>query len=398
MKKPIVAFFAALIAISASGFAVSAAQTDSGMNVAEASQQAQASYPVVTDFYNTADGTEVSWKAYPNAARYGLFVWNGDSWKGIATTSGLSLTHKGLKSGEVYRYTVRAIGSDGEFCSDFNREGFENTFIAPPEMTAVRNSEKGVFLEWTSRKGAENYRVYRKSGNSGWSRLTDTASNFFTDESAVSGTTYSYTVRCITADGSECGGASKYRVFYLDRDNVWRGLGSTSSNSFTSEDMLSGESYTYTVRCLDSDGNYISDYDHEGKSYLFLTTPKITSLNPVTEGVEVSWGSLAGAVNYRVYRKTADTDWRRVGDTTATTLVDRNAPSGVQVSYTVRAITADGSDWTSYFNSGKSITYIKTPVITGFYNTANGTEIMWNKCGGAAKYRVWQHDLRELCE
>ena len=36
MKKPIVAFFAALIAISASGFAVSAAQTDSGMNVAEA--------------------------------------------------------------------------------------------------------------------------------------------------------------------------------------------------------------------------------------------------------------------------------------------------------------------------------------------------------------------------
>ena len=424
MKKPIVAFFAALIAISASGFAVSAAQTDSGMNVAEASQQAQASYPVVTDFYNTADGTEVSWKAYPNAARYGLFVWNGDSWKGIATTSGLSLTHKGLKSGEVYRYTVRAIGSDGEFCSDFNREGFENTFIAPPEMTAVRNSEKGVFLEWTSRKGAENYRVYRKSGNSGWSRLTDTASNFFTDESAVSGTTYSYTVRAITADGSEwtsyytdgksvryikapvitdfantatgtriywdkCGGASKYRVFYLDRDNVWRGLGSTSSNSFTSEDLLSGESYTYTVRCLDSDGNYISDYDHEGKSYLFLTTPKITSLNPVTEGVEVSWGSLAGAVNYRVYRKTADTDWRRVGDTTATTLVDRNAPSGVQVSYTVRAITADGSDWTSYFNSGKSITYIKTPVITGFYNTANGTEIMWDKCGGAAKYRVF---------
>ncbi len=214
MKKPIVAFFAVLIAISASGFAVSAAQTDSGMNVAEASQQAQASYPVVTDFYNTADGTEVSWKAYPNAARYGLFVWNGDSWKGIATTSGLSLTHKGLKSGEVYRYTVRAIGSDGEFCSDFNREGFENTFIAPPEMTAVRNSEKGVFLEWTSRKGAENYRVYRKSGNSGWSRLTDTASNFFTDESAVSGTTYSYTVRCITADGSE------WTSYYTDGKSV----------------------------------------------------------------------------------------------------------------------------------------------------------------------------------
>ena len=152
MKKPIVAFFAALIALSASGIAVSAAQTDTV--VSESAQAQQAPFPEVTGFNNTADGITVSWKAYPNAARYGLFVWENDSWKGVATTSSLSLTHKGLQSGEVYRYTVRAIGSDGEFCSDYAHYGFEYTFIAPPEMTSVRSSEKGVFLEWTDRKGA----------------------------------------------------------------------------------------------------------------------------------------------------------------------------------------------------------------------------------------------------
>ena len=425
MKRPIVALFAAIIALSASGIAASAAQTDDAVAETSAAQQARASYPVVTGFYNTADGTTVSWKAYPNAARYGLFVWSGDTWKGVGTTSSLSLTHKGgLKSGEVYRYTVRAIDSMGEFCSDFNRDGFENTFIAPPEMTTVRNSEKGVFLEWTSRKGAENYRVYRKTANSGWSKLADTTSNFMTDETAASGTTYSYTVRCITADGSEwtsyytdgksvsyikapvitgfsntatgtcitwskSNGAARYGVFFLDRENNWKGIGTTSSNSIENDKLLSGETYTYTVRCLDADGNFISDYDRTGKSYMFLTTPKITSLNPVTEGVEVNWGKLAGAVNYRVYRKTADTGWRGIADTKSTTFVDKNAPSGKPVSYTVRAITADGKDWTSYYNSGKSITYIKTPVITGFYNTSKGTEISWTKCNGAAKYRVF---------
>ena len=420
MKKPIIALFAAMIAISASCVAVSAAQTDE--IVAEAQQAA--SYPEVTGFYNTADGTTVSWKEYPNAARYGLFVWNGESWKGIATTSSLSLTHSGLESGEVYRYTVRAIGKNGEFCSDFNRDGYENTFIAPPEVTTAESSVKGVFLEWSSRKGAEKYRVYRKSGDSGWTRLTDTEANFFTDETAKSGVTYSYTVRCINESGTEwtsyytngksvryvktpeitgfsntatgtriywnkCEGASRYGVFYLDRDNVWRGLGSTSSTSYLSDKLLSGESYTYTVRCLDDNGDFVSDYDRDGKTWLFLTTPKITSLKAVNEGVEVSWGSLAGAVNYRVYRKTADTEWRRVGDTTETTLIDKNVPSGEKTTYTVRAITADGSDWMSYYESGKSITYIRTPKITGFYNTAKGTEIAWNKCGGAAKYRVF---------
>ncbi|MBR1483532.1 MAG: hypothetical protein IJ598_11275 [Ruminococcus sp.] len=428
MKKPIIAALAAAIALTSSCLAVSAAQTDDFVAApTAATQPAAVSFPEVTGFENVTDGTAVSWKAYPNAARYGLFFWNGESWKGVGTTSSLSLTHHGLKSGETYRYTVRALNANGDFISDFNRDGYENLFLAPPEVTVLTNSEAGVTVEWTARKGAEKYRVYRKTANTGWKRVGDTDDTRFVDETVASGTEYRYTVRCITADGSDwtsdytdgktvrfvraplitdfentatgtriywkkCDGAAKYRVFMLDREGIWRGLGTTSATSFVNDGLLSGESYTYTVRCMDSDGEFISGYDHTGKSYTFLTAPKVNTLTPVATGIEVTWGKLEGAVNYRVYRKTGNNDWTRVGDTTDAALIDTKAPSGTTVSYTVRAITADGSDWTSYYTAGKSITYVKAPVITGFENTADGTEIRWSKCDGAAKYRVFALD------
>ncbi len=426
MKKLIVAVFAALISLSASCFAVSAAQVDGDYSAVEVPAQAQISYPEVTGFYNTADGTTVSWKAYPNASRYGLFVWENEKWKGIATTSGLSLTHKGLKGGVVYRYTVRAIGKDGEFCSGFNREGYENTFIAPPELTAVRNSEKGVFIEWTNREGAENYRVYRKTDSSGWSRLADTTACEYTDTTAASGKKYYYTVRAITADGSDwtsyytdgksvtyikapwikgfyntansmeikwgkCPGAAKYRVFVLENGS-WKGLGNTASDSFVNTNVKSGETYTYTVRCLDSKGSFISAYRKEGKSFIFLAPPVVKSLNVTENGVVVKWNADNNAENFRVYRKTDGSGWSRLADTAAREYTDTTAASGKKYSYTVRAITADGSDWTSYYTDGKSVLFVKTPQVKSFENTAEGSKLVWGKCDGAYKYGVFYLD------
>ena len=423
MKKTVAAVFAAVIALSASCFAVSAAQTDGDPATVGIGEQAQEAFPKVSGIYNTADGTTVSWKAYPNAARYGLFVLENDSWKGVGTTSGLSLTHKGLKDGQVYRYTVRAIGSDGEFCSGFNRDGYENTFIAPPEITAISNSEKGVSVKWTERKSAESYRVYRKTDSTGWRRLADTADAEYTDADAASGTKYTYTVRAVTADGStltsyytagksltyikapyisgfynsadsmeikwsKCGGAAKYRVFVLENGS-WKGLGNTASNSFVNKNVKSGETYTYTVRCLDSKGNYISAYRKEGKSFIFIAPPVVSVVSAAENGVAVKWSADNNAVNFRVYRKTDSTGWSKLADTAEREYTDASAASGAKYYYTVRAITADGSDWTSYYTSGKSLLFVKAPRINSFENTADGAKLGWGKCGGAYKYGVF---------
>lgn len=50
-----------------------------------------------------------------------------------------------------------------------------------PKLSSVSNTLKGVKVKWKEVIGAEKYRVYRKSGDSGWKRIAETASTSYTD-------------------------------------------------------------------------------------------------------------------------------------------------------------------------------------------------------------------------
>lgn len=73
--------------------------------------------------------------------------------------------------------------------------------LASPTLTSVSNGSRGISVKWKTVSGAASYRIYRKSGSGSWTRVGDTTSNSFTDKSAKSGTTYTYTVRCLSSDG-----------------------------------------------------------------------------------------------------------------------------------------------------------------------------------------------------
>ncbi len=71
----------------------------------------------------------------------------------------------------------------------------------------------------------------------------------------------------------------------------------------------------------------------------------------------VKWEAVSGAARYRVFRKTADGSWSTLGATTSTSYTDTTAQAGVTYYYTVRCITADGSSYTSgYDTAGLSVT------------------------------------------
>ena len=55
-------------------------------------------------------------------------------------------------------------------------------------------------IKWNAVAGAEKYRVYYY-GSKGWTKLTDTEETSVTDTDVTSGYNYTYTVRCISADG-----------------------------------------------------------------------------------------------------------------------------------------------------------------------------------------------------
>ena len=377
-------------------------------------------YPQISGFSNTSTGTMITWNSYSGAVKYRIYVFNGKSWSRVGESTTTNFTHNSLRDGVTYRYTVRAMDKNNKFVSDYNKDGYSNTFFAPPVISSLQNVFGGVTVKWSKNSAIDSYRIYRKTKNTGWKRIGTSDSGSFTDTTAVSGINYTYTLRALdaennfasyyngksvtfvktptinkienTATGSKiswgkCSGASKYRVYYL-QNRSWKALGNTTATSFTHNKLKSETKYTYTVRCLDSKGNFVSGYDKNGTSNIFLNPPKISSLANINGGVEIKWNTLKYADGYRVYRKTKNTGWTRIGNTEDNTFKDTNVKSGTAYTYTVRCVDEDGN-FASYFNNGKSVTFVKTPTINKIENTATGSKISWGKCSGASKYRVY---------
>ena len=130
-----------------------------------------------------------------------------------------------------------------------------------------------------------------------------------------------------------------------------RSLGDTTSLTYVDKTANRGTTYTYTVRCVSADGRvFTSAYDAAGKSITiaYLATPALGSVTRVNGGVQITWGKVAGAAKYRVFRT--------LGDTTSLTYVDKTANRGTTYTYTVRCVSADGRAFTSAYDAaGKSI-------------------------------------------
>ena len=352
--------------------------------------------PKLSSVENVATGVKVTWGKVSGADKYRVYYKTGSgSWTKIADTTSTSYTWTGAKSGTKYTFTVRCISSDGKaFTSDYDKTGKTITYIAAPKLSSVENVATGVKITWAKSTGAAKYRVYYKSAD-GWTKIADTTSTSYTWTGAKSGTKYTFTVRCLSSDSksftssfdstgksikyiaapklssvenvatgvkitwAKSTGAEKYRVYYKVSGGSWTKIADTTSTSYTWTGAKSGTKYTFTVRCITSDGkSHTSSYDSTGKSVTYLSAPKITSLTKSSSGITINWGKVTGAVNYKVYRKTDGGSWQALGTTTGTSFVDKTGKKGTKYTYTVRCISKDGKTFTSgYDPTGKSITY-----------------------------------------
>lgn len=135
-----------------------------------------------------------------------------------------------------------------------------------------------------------------------------------------------------------------------------------------------GKTYTYTVRCITKDGSkYTSSYDSTGKSItLNLATPKITSVTSNGLAVTVNWGKVDGAEAYRLFLL-KDGKWTKLRDTTGTS-VTINGTIGQTYTYTVRCITADGSNYTSSYDSTSTSITISSLTVENIVLQLNGMQ------------------------
>ena len=377
--------------------------------------------PSITSISNTATGARINWDKPDGAYRCRVYVKDGSDWRRLTETADTSYEHENLADGRIYTYTVRCVDKNGDFVSEFNRDGWENTFIAPPVITSLTNTKEGIEIRWSKRSAAEKYRVYYY-GSKGWTRLAETEDTVLLDTDVESGYHYTYTVRCISADSehfmsyhnsgkrtlfvgepvissitnTETGakisrtkpdGAEYCRVYVRDSSG-WNRLTETGGSSYVHENLKSSQSYTYTIRCVDDDGEFTTGFNSDGWENTFIEPPVITSMTNTETGVEIRWSKPAGAEKFRIYYY-GSKGWTRMADLTDTVYLDEDVESGYHYTYTVRCISADGNSFTSDYKSGKKTQYIGVPKITSFSNTETGTTIYWKKPDGAYKCRVY---------
>ncbi len=273
-------------------------------------------------------------------------------WTGKALTqSSFKVTNAGktLKEGTDYTVSYKNNTNVGTATILFTGKGdYTGTLsknfrilypCATPSLPSLTNVSGGVKLTWSKVTGAVKYRIFRKTGSGSWAKLADTTAVSYTDKTVKAGTKYSYTVRCITADGK----------------------------SYTSAYNTTGKVITY-----------------------LLPAPKLGTVTNVNGGVKFTWTKASGVVKYRIFRKTGSGSWAKLADTTAVTYTDKTVANGTTYSYTVRGITADGKTYTSAYNTtGKKITYVLRPTISSLTSPKSKQMLVkWGKNAKATGYQI----------
>ena len=147
---------------------------------------------------------KLTWSAVSGANGYEVYQYNSSDkrYQRAATVTGTSYTWKSLKTGQSYKYKVRAYKT-------VNREklygAFSKAVSAKPALSkasgvkAANTKSKATLVSWKKVSGASGYLVYRSTKkNAGFKKVAASKKNKtvkYTDRKLKKGKTYYYKIR-----------------------------------------------------------------------------------------------------------------------------------------------------------------------------------------------------------
>ncbi len=380
--------------------------------------------PENTAAENIADGIKVTWSPVNGAIRYEVMRMDlsGDFVKvaDVNSTDALEYLDTDVEWEESYVYAVRAFSYKGESLlgdSTATIQRLGAIGIASPELYAG-----GIRVTWEADDRADGYAVFRND-NGEWVRVSTVMEAEYLDKNVESTNIYSYAVAIIVNDSvgvlntenapqlkyiappetikitngadyssvswSAVEGAVKYRIYKAeDNGNSVYSLVAVVDGetlSWTDKDVIGGKTYKYVIRTVDDEKFSVDSIEAKNT---FLAIPQITSISNAYTGVTITWGAVAGAEKYNVYRKVYGGNWVLLTDISAEealTYTDTGATDGKLIYYTVRAV--NDKSMSTYV--AKGITYLAAPKLS-YSNSASGIYMKWDKNPNAVSYWVYR--------
>ncbi len=391
------------------------------------------SIPEVTEVNSYYDGLKVVWNAEPGAEKYHLYrkAKNESVWTLIASDIEETFyVDNNISKGVEYSYTLSAENAGGE--TDYDKTGLAGMNFGNIESLTVTQAAdgNGAYVQWSALSGAESYELYRKlgdAGEEGWQLIKKLSSTSFTDTTVGSGITYNYKVRAFQGKYSADMVCEVPSFKFISApattvENTFGGLEisfipSNGADNFIIEkktgdgeftqyaeifateisdgeylvidaDVVSGESYTYTVQAFAEELESVKKTLPEIKR---LSVTTIQSVENNSKGVELTWDAVEDADGYDIYRKLSSSSaFADVGDSTSTTFVDTTARSGYTYTYSVVAKNETGHG--DYATNEMQIMYLNTPIVKSIASNNEGIKLQWYAVNGAESYNIYRSE------
>jgi len=345
-------------------------------------------------------------------------------------------------SGTLYGWRIQTLTHTNDPSNHQNARGWSNFVYLIPTVyfASYQATEDWNYLVWTPVNGATGYRVYwgTESGvdkNSNMLSLTTTTD--YGHSGIVGGATYYYRVSAIDTQGYESelsdevsvsvpespsnvsaihidssdlnsitwnpvSGALQYRVYWGTEPGVNQNsnmLSPTTVTAYYHNGVMGGYTYYYRISAVSSTwvesalSNEVSVFVPFENST--VTPPTITSAYYQSSLFRnyVSWNSVSGANQYRVYWGTepgVDKNSNMLSPTTATAYGHTGVIGGYTYYYRVSAVSSTGveSDLSNEVNI--SIPLVPPNGVSVVYQANNGWNYLtWDSVSGALQYRVY---------
>lgn len=195
-----------------------------------------------------------------------------------------------------------------------------------------------------------------------------------------------------------------YRVYRYDADqDKYVYLKSTTSRKYTDEDVTSGKTYQYKVRCYWTIGgtNYYGNYS----SVVSVTTPpaKVSGVSTAVRSstyLTLSWDKVSGASGYRIYKyNTSSKSYEKVTTISKESTVSykiTGLTAATEYQFKVRAYkkTDTGTLWGSSSSAYKDCTKPAQTKNLKAATKSSAVTLTWSKVARADGYRIYRYNSK----
>lgn len=303
-------------------------------------------------------------------------------------------------------YQASVYASYSWIKSYINTDNLEDCgiWIARYNNTTTSNSKSGTAYDDVP----YDYDFWQYSSTSkvsGYSGNLDT--NFWYKDTSIKTTGLKATAESASGPialswGKAADDVTGYRVYRYDADqDKYVYLKSTTSRKYTDEDVTSGKTYQYKVRCYWTIGgmNYYGSYS----SVVSVTTPPAKVSNVTTEtrsstALTLNWGKVSGASGYRIYKyNTSSKAYEKVTTISKGSTVSYKVTglsTATEYQFKVRAYKkADGvTIWGSSSSVYKDCTKPAQTKNLKATTKLSAVTLTWSKVARAGGYQIYRYN------